>query len=268
MSFLLLLEWKKLRNLTAFRIFILFYVVLLPAILLTGKTIKELPPPVLTNEVFFIFPTVWEYLGYIGNWLCFFFFGFLAILMVTTEYSNKTMRQNIITGLSRKQYYFSKVYFILLLSLFATLYYVVCALVIGISNTETIYWHKVWQHADYIPRYFLMCSGYMLFGMLLGFLIKRTGITIFLYLSYIMFVELILRWGVHFQLFKHRSMHFYPMNAVEDLVPAPFTEVAEEFINQNGFSLFLNAGEAATATIIYSSIFVLLGYRIIRKANL
>jgi len=268
MYFLLQLEWKKLYKLTAFRIFMAFYLVLLPAILLTGKQIKELPPPILTNEVFFIFPTVWEYLGYLGNWLCFFFFGFLAIIMVTTEYSNKTMRQNIITGLSRRQYFLSKAYFIIVISLLATLYYALCALVIGYFNTETIYWHKVWQNADYIPRYFLMCLGYMTFGLFLGFLLKRTGIAIFLYLAYIMFVELILRWGVHFQIFKHRSMHFYPMNAVEDLMPAPFTEVAEEFVSNQGFSFFLKPEEAVITTIVYTCLFLWLSYRLIRRSNL
>lgn len=268
MYFLLQLEWKKLYKLTAFRVFMAFYLVLLPAILLTGKQIGELPPPILTNEVFFMFPTVWEYLGYLGNWLCFFFFGFLAIAMVTTEYSNKTMRQNIITGLSRRQYFLSKVYFILLISLLATLYYSLCALVIGYFNTETIFWHKVWQNADYIPRYFLMCFGYMTFGLFLGFLLKRTGIAIFLYLAYIMFVELILRWGVHFQLFQHRSMHYYPMNAVEDLMPAPFTEMAEEFVSNQGFGFFLQPAEAVIITLVYTSLFLWLSYRLIRRSNL
>ena len=268
MQFLLTLEWKKLYKLTAFRIFLAFYIVLLPAILLTGKQIPELPPPLMTNEVLFIFPTIWQFLGYIGNWLCFFFFGFLSIIMVTTEYSNRTMRQNIISGLSRSAYFLSKLYFIMAVSLFATLYFVVCALVIGFFNTEVIYMHKVWQYWDYIPRYFLMCLGYMSFGLFLGFLIKRTGIAIFLYLSYVMFVELILRWGVHFQLIKDRSMHFYPINALEDLTPIPINEIAEEFVSEHGFSFFLSPTEAIITTIVYATLFLLMSYRLVQKADL
>ena len=268
MLFLLNLEWKKLYRLTAFRLFTAFYLLLLPAILMTGKQITELPPPLLTNEVLFIFPTVWQYLGYVGGWLCFFFFGFLSIIMVTNEYSNKTMRQNIITGLSRKQYFLSKLYFIIAVSLAATAWYVICSFTIGYFNTETIYWHKVWQHADYIPRYFLMCMGYMSFGLFLGFLLKRTGIAMFLYLAYIMFLELILRWGVHFQLIKDRSMHFYPMNAIEDLTPIPVTEIAEEFISNYGFSFFLSPIEAVITTTVYSCIFIWAAFRIIRRSDL
>lgn len=268
MLYLLKLEWIKLNKLLSFRIFTIFYFVLLPSLLLVGKRFEQLPPPLVTNEVFFIFPTVWEYLGYIGNWLCFFFFGFLSIIVITTEYSYRTMRQNIITGLSRRQYFLGKVYFIVAMSLVATAYYALCALLIGYFNTSSVYWHKVWQNADYIPRYFLMCLGYMSFGLMLGFLVKRTGIALFLYLAYIMFVEQILRWGVHLQLVEHRSMHFYPMNAVEDLVPLPFTQMADEFLSQYGFRLFLSPAEAAVAVIIYSTIFAGLAFLVVRRADL
>ena len=252
----------------AFRIFIAFYIVLLPAILLLGKRIPELPPPLMTNEVLFMFPTVWGWLAYVGCWLCFFFFGFLAIIAITTEYSYRTMRQNIITGLSRSQYFLGKFYLILAVSLLATAYYAFCALLIGYFNTPVVYWHKVVQDVAYIPRYFLMCFGYMSFGALLGFWAKRTGIALFLYLSYVMFLEAILRWGIHLQLWKHPSMHFYPMNAVEDLTPLPFTKMADEFLSNYGFSLFLSPAEAAITTIVYSSLFLWLSFRLVRRADL
>lgn len=268
MLFLLQLEWKKLYSHTAIRILLIFYMVLLPAILLTGKRLQDLPPPMISNEVFFIFPTIWQFLGYIGNWLCFFFFGFLAVLMVTSEYSNKTMRQNIITGLSRKEYFLGKIYFIAACSLFATLYYTLVALVIGFFSTDTIFWVKLTQNADYVPRYFLMCFGYMIFGAFLGFLIQRTGIALFLYLSYIMFIELILRWGVHFQLLKNRSMHFYPLNAIEDLVPIPIPEAANEFVDEFGFGLFLSPTEAVVTALIYLSLFIGLAWRRVSRMDL
>jgi len=268
MRYLLQLEWMKLYRLVSFRLFTIFYLVALPALLLTGKRLGDLPPPLMTNEVFFIFPTVWEYLGYIGNWLCFFFFGFLSIISVTLEHSYRTMRQNIITGMSRGQYFRGKLYFILAVCLAATLYYALVGFTIGYFSTETIYWHKVWQNADLIPRYFLMCFGYMSFGLFLGLLIRRTGIALFLYLSYVMFIELILRWGVHMQLFNHRSMHFYPMNATEDLVPAPFLGMADNFMAQQGFSIYLQPGEAAVTVLVYSAIFLYLGYRRVKYSDL
>lgn len=268
MWYLLTLEWKKQRRNLPFLVFIFSYLLLLPTLLLSGKRIENLPPPLLTNEVFFMFPTVWEYLGYVGNWLSFFFLGFLSITLVTSEYSYRTMRQNIINGLDRRAYFLSKLYFVLAVALFATLYYTLTALAIGYLNTEAIYAQKVWQHLDYLPRYFLMCLGYMSFGLFLGFLIRRTGIALFLYLTYIMFIEMVLRWGVHFYLFRTRSMHFYPMNAVEDLIPTPFAPDADRFLQQAGFSLFLRPWEAVGLTLIYTLLFLAVSYWRVQRSDL
>ena len=268
MFYLIALEWKKWNKNIAFRVLMAFYLILLPAILLTGKRIEHLPPPIGTNEVFYIFPTVWTYLGYVGNWLSFFFLGFLSVLIITTEYSNRTLRQNIINGISRKAFFLSKLYFVLTISLFATIYFTFCVLVIGYFNTDVVFFNKVFQHASYIPRYFLMCSSYMIFGLFLGFLIKRTGIALFLYLSYIMFIEMILRWGVHANLIRHKSMHFYPMNATEDLIPIPFTDQAQHFLREYGFEMFLTSNEAIITTLAYTLLFIATTYLIIRRSDL
>lgn len=265
---LLQLEWQKWSKNLAFRILTLFYVIALPSLLLLGKRIDQLPPPIGTNEVFFMFPTVWEYLGYVGNWLSFFFLGFLSVLIITTEYSYKTLRQNIINGMTRAAFFKGKLYFVAVIALFATLYYSLCALMIGYFNTDIIITAKVFQNWSYIPRYFLMCMGYMVFGLFLGFLIKRTGIALFVYLAYIMFVELILRWGVHANISKHKSMHFYPMNAVEDLIPIPYTQQAQQFMGQFGFNFFLTPTEAVVTTLVYLSIFLWIAWWVVKRADL
>jgi len=268
MWYLLELEWKKWNKQLVFRILLGGYLLLLPSLLLVGKKLPDLPPPIGTTDVLFIFPTVWEYLGYVGNWLSFFFLGFLAVVLITTEHSNKTFRQNIIDGLKRRDFVLAKICFVGLIALLATAYYVLCALIIGAFNTDIVIVQKVFQNWMYIPRYFLMVSGYMYFGLFIGFLLKRTGLSLFLYLSYIMMLEPLLRWGVHQNISRHRSMHFYPMNAVEDLLPVPYTDVADEFLQKFGFSLFLQPWEAIIAVLGYTALFLFLVFRIVRKSDL
>jgi len=270
MLYLFQLEWLKQKKFIIFRVMILFYLIALPALLLMGKSIElgKNPPPFLAStDIFYVFPTVWLWLGYIGNWLSFFFLGFLAVLMVTNEQNNRTLRQNIITGLSRKEYYLSKVIFIVFLAFCSTLYFTICALTFGFIHTETIYFSTVLKNADYIYRYFLMCMGYMSFGFLLGILIRRTGIALFLYITYIMVLESILRY-TQLYFFKSRSMHFYPLNAIEDLIPIPFSEMAEGFIQKNGFSLFLSPSEAIIASLIYIVLFLFLSYKWLQRIDL
>ena len=267
MFHLLKLEWLKLKKYNIFRVMVIFYVILLPACLLVTKTFNHIPEDLVSRESLYMFPTVWGYLGYIGNWLSFFFLGFLSVIIVTFENSNRTFRQNIITGLSRNEFFAAKVLFILTICLAATMYFALVGMAIGFTNTETIYFSKVVQEINLIPRFFLMCLGYMSFGFFLGVLIKRTGIALFIYLIYIMFIELILR-GIHFYYIRNWTMQIYPMNAVEDLVPIPFSKIAEGFLKENEFSLFLDPGLAAILVCIYTAIFLFFAYRKIKYADI
>ncbi|MEN0006364.1 MAG: ABC transporter permease subunit [Bacteroidota bacterium] len=268
MLHLLQLEWLKWRRHRAFQIFMVAYAILLPAGLLLGKQLPDLPDPIGTTEVLFIFPTVWQYLSFVGNWVSFFLFGFLSIVMVTSEYSFKTVRQNIMTGLTRKQFLLGKIYLFGLLALLATLYYTVVALGIGYFHTDVIRWGKVWQNASYIPRYFLLCFGYMSFGLLVGFLVRRTGLALFLYFAYATIGELILRWGIHFQLIQNKTIHYYPIKSFSDLSPLPFQNLAEEFMRKEGFPLFLGQTEVFIVAIIYIALMIFLVFRRFLKVDL
>lgn len=267
MFHLLKLEWLKVKKYRVFQVMVIFYVILLPACLLITKTFKTIPEDIVSRESLYMFPTVWGYLGYIGNWLTFFFLGFLSVISVTAENSYRTFRQNIISGLSRNEYFIAKILFILTICLAATFYYAIIGLAIGLTNTETIYFSKIIQEADLIPRFFLMCFGYMSFGFFLGVVIKRTGIALFIYLIYIMFIEIVIR-GIHFYFFRNETMKFYPMNAIEDLVPIPFSQIAEGFLRENEFSLFLEPVQAALVVCIYTAIFLYFAYRTIKYSDI
>ena len=262
------LEWLKWRKHNAFRILMLAYVILLPVGFLTAKRIPELPPPIGSPEVLFIFPTVWTFLGYFGSWLIYFLFGLFAVMLVTMEYHNKTLRQNIITGLDRTQFFIGKMLFIGTISGMATLYFAICALLIGFFNTDYLVLSKVMQNIDYTGRYFLMTFGYMVLGVFFGFWIKRTGLSIIMYLAYTMFIEVILRWAIHFNLFKHRSMHFYPVKALSDTIPVPEINRAEKFLQEFDFSLFLEPWESFLLVGLYSTLFLFLSYRILTRSDL
>lgn len=272
MIHLLKLEWLKQKEFTIFRVMAILFLVALPSLLLIVKTFDipqgELPPFIPTVDSLFMFPNVWEWLGYIGSWLTFFFMGFMGVLMVTNEYSNKTLRQNIITGLSRKDYFLSKLYFILTVSICVTAYYTFWCLIFGFTHTDTIYLNTVLKNTDYIYRFFLMSMGYMSFGLFVGLLIKRTGIALFLYLAYVMIIENILRYAIHLQIFNHGSMRNYPMNAIEDLAPLPFSKMADGFTQENGFNFFLSPTEAVITTTIFTCLFLFLSYRKLQKGDL
>jgi ABC-2 type transport system permease protein len=269
MFHLLQLEWKKQKSYILFKVLIASYVLLLPAVLMIGKKIKmEEGMPFDPQKVFFEFPTVWDWLGYAGNWLIFFILGFMAVLSITNEHASRTLRQNIITGLHRGEFFRSKLWFIVFISAAATVYYALCALVIGSLHTDIIYLSTVFKEWDIIPRYFLMSAGYMSFGLLVGVLVKRTGIALFVFLGYSMFLEPVLRWAVHFRFLKNKSMHFYPLNSFEDLCPVPFAKLTEGFLKENNFNLFLSPTEAAVTSVVFISLFLWISFLRLKNSDL
>jgi hypothetical protein len=268
MSYLLQLEWLKQRKHKTFLLLGALYLILLPASLLIAKSIKQWPPPINTSDTFFSFPDVFIYLGYAGNWLTTFLLGFLSVVFITQEFSSRTFRQNIITGLSRSDLFRSKLYFIVAVALMATLYYGLVAFVMGLTHTDSFYVSVALKNIDYLPRYFLMCMGYMSLGLLLGVWIRRTGAALLFFLTYGAFIEPVLRWGVHQNLFKHPSMHYYPMNAFEDLIPIPFSDAAKGFEKEFGFQFFLTPTEAILTSSVYIALFLLGTYALMTKRDL
>jgi len=265
---LLQLEWMKFRKYRVFQIMAACFAILLPGTLMTLNNVGQIPSQLGSQEMFFIFPSIWKYICYIGNWLAFFFLGFLGVISITMEYTNKTLRQNIITGLSRGEVFLAKLLFILSISLAATIYLFICGLFIGYLNTETIYISKVFQEKQLIFQFFLMCVSYMSFGWLVGTFIRRTGLALFLYLTYIMFLEPVFRWAFHLSYFPGKSMHLYPLNAIEDLAPIPFGHFAAQFLSENDFDLFLPSSQALIASSVYLLIFLTLIWWRLQRADL
>ncbi|MCB0635144.1 MAG: hypothetical protein KDC54_00925, partial [Lewinella sp.] len=124
------------------------------------------------------------------------------------------------------------------------------------------------QDIHVIPTYFLMCMGYMLFGLMLGLLIRRTGVTIFVYFGYILFLESVIRYYCMFELEAGRGMQFLPLNAIEDLAPVPSSQIAEQFLQEQGFSMFLSTTEATVASILYMGLFIAIAWWRLRRADL
>lgn len=266
---LLKLEYKKFKSNSVIQLLIAMFIILMPAAILFGDQIGETPNPFISREAFFNFPTVWEYMGYAANWLSSIFLGFIAIYIVTSEITNKTMRQSIIIGMTRKEYFIGKLSFITLLSLFATLYYILITVIIGVVSAENLDTSKIFDNEWAGLRMFLMSMSYSTFGLMLGLLMRKSGFATFFYLSYVMFLESMIKLG-HYQVIPNNSMNYYPMNVTEDLHVNPFFKfldnVPQKF-QDNDIAYVLTHNQAMIATSIYIVIFIGLSYLILTKKD-
>ena len=265
---LIQLEWAKFRKHRSVRVLLILYMVLLPILLFVPKIIPGLPDEVQDIvSTFYMFPNIFKYGGYQASWLIFFVAGFIGVSIIATEINNKTMRQNIITGLSRKQFFMGKVGFCMSLALFFTLYFLLFAMVAGFLNTEAIYFSKVMEGWPIIFGLFLQSFAFLCFALLVGLLVKRTGIGIFLFFTYPL-VEVILRYPIHQKIFPGPGMRYYPFNVFEDLVPIPFADMIRSIDEQFGFPILLSHQSAVLLTLLFVGIILGLAYWRFSKSNL
>ena len=88
---------------------------------------------------FFNFPAVWHNMAYLFTWFQL-FLGIIIISLVTTEFSQRTLRQNIIDGLTKWEIIWSKELVIILLSSISTLLLVAFTLIFGNQGPDTSLW--------------------------------------------------------------------------------------------------------------------------------
>lgn len=272
---LLKLEYAKFRKNAVIGLLSIMFIILMPIVIFIGKEFDniDLPDELPLISSIYKFPMVWDYLGYVGNWLVFFFLGLISVFIVVNEISYKTFRQNVIIGMTRKKYFLAKVYSAMAISLIATLYYALIALAIGLSHTKGIELGDIVETGWAIPRFFLMSFGYMSFGLLCAFVFRRSGVAVLFYLCYILMIEHLIKWAMHFRYFNNPTINYYPSNSIEDLMPFPWLWIADfalkiEFSKEINFNLLLNKTESTIASICWIIIFLSIAYRVFTRKDI
>jgi ABC-2 type transport system permease protein len=262
------LEWLKFRKNTGVRIGLIMYVFLMPSAYFFIRTVGELSQNPLVNlKALSEFPMIWHSMAYGANWLAFFIMGYIGIQLISVEFANKTFRQNVISGLSRVDFVKSKLLSAFILTIFALIVYVFWIMILGSIYTETPFELFGEQGAWIILRFILMNFGYIIMAMSVAFLFKGSNLGLFAYFLYGMFIENLIRWWPHTKLINNKSMHFYPMNALEDLTPQPYFAQLTKMGNV-GFDLLLTPAEATITAIVYTSLFILVMFYLATKRDI
>lgn len=123
------------------------------------------------------FPDIWLNLIWCSGLLKI-VLGVMVVISVTNEYSYRTIRQNIIDGLSRGQFLASKILTNLLLSFLSLALITVIGLSTGLIYSPVITFDRIITDTEFLPLYFLEVFFFLSYAMMLGFLINRAGLTI------------------------------------------------------------------------------------------
>lgn len=185
--------------------------------------------------------------------------GIMVVISITNEYSYRTIRQNIIDGLSRWEFIGSKMLLNILLSLMSVALIFVIALITGFIYTPEIQWKYVFTDMEFYLAYFLEIFEYLSFALLLGILVRRSGLTIILLLLSSM-LELIIKLNVDD--YFPDAIPFFPLESITRLVPFPFYRYA--FMEIQDYIEISSVAIAVGWTVIFNY----LAYLRLKKADI
>ena len=234
---LLSTEIKKFRYHSTVTLLLIFFTLLMPFVILSLKSIfKESSGPIKFLSELYDLPMIWEYQGYAGSWLVFIFLGFMVLQMYTNEVSYRTVRQNIITGYTKKEFFMAKVVAIVAISLFATAIYTVSCMAIGMYHTPGFDLELVFDNNYAVIRFFLMCLGTLFYALLIAVTFKKGGLSMIMYFLFPLVLEPILRGLTIYGLIKidkpnWTAMNYWPLNTIEDLFTFPPIRQGADVLN-------------------------------------
>ena len=168
------------------------------------------------------FPDVWQNLIYVGGFFKF-VLGVMVIISVTNEFAYRTVRQNVIDGLSRLEFVQSKVMTNAVLAGISTVLLFLIALITGLIYSPEIRFSELLNDIEFFPAYFLQVFGYLSFALLISIFINRAGLTIIV-LMVARGLELFIMYKV-FHIDDTLGKPFavlFPLESIESLITLPF----------------------------------------------
>ncbi|MCF6167458.1 ABC transporter permease subunit [Lutibacter sp.] len=272
---LLNIEIHKLKYNRASRVLILIYFILLTSIALIAAVKFDIGPVKfhLAEQGIFNFPYIWHFNTFMAS--IFKFFLLLVIVsMMANEYSNKTLKQNLIDGLSKKEFVLSKFYTVILLALVSTIFVFIVSLILGYIYSDFTEFSIVTTDLEYLLAFFVKLVAFFSFGLFLGVLVKRSAFAVGALLIWAMFesfVKGMLYWKTEDNV--ERIMRFFPLEAMGNLIKEPFTRLSAvktvaKQVGENLSKDFSVQPLDILIVIIWTIIFIYLSYALLKKRDL
>lgn len=215
-----------------------------------ARTFEDFGSELNINRIpLYHFPDVWQNLIWFSG-LFKIILGIMVVISITNEYTYRTVRQNIIDGLSRWEFLATKILTNVLLSLMSVAMIFLIAFVTGLIYTPELDWGYVFNDMEFLPAYFLEIFAFLSYALMLGILVQRSGLTIVLLLLSNM-LEAIIRENIDEDV--PWLIRFFPMESISNLVPMPFARYAFQEIQDYVSIASVAIGLAWTISFNYIS---------------
>ena len=275
---LLNIELIKLWNNRSSKVLILAYFILLTSIALIASIKFDIGPIKfhLAEQGIFDFPYIWHFNTYVAASLKF-FLAIVIVSMMANEYSNKTIKQNLIDGLSKKEFIASKFVTVSVFALVSTVFVFTITLILGFAFSDITELYHVFSDTEYLLAFFVKLIGFFSFCLFLGILIRRSAFALgFLFVWFI--IEKIayglLRWEIELTENSWRTItQFFPLESMSNLIVEPGSRLgaAKELAKQVGEDFNFDYSVHWYQIVIvlaWTALFIYGSYKLLQKRDL
>ncbi|MDO1500002.1 ABC transporter permease subunit [Winogradskyella maritima] len=219
----------------------------------------------------FNFPLIWHLVTFFASQFKF-FFAIVVVSMIGNEYSNKTLKQNLIDGLSKREFILSKFYTISFFSLVSTLIIAIMTLCIGFFYSSYTEFGIVTRDLEFLVGYFVKLVGFFSLCLFFGMLAKRSAFALaFLFVLYCLeWIAYGIIWKFSTEELATNIQNFFPLKSMYKLIDVPFLRIAATVVPDNKELIHDYAVHFHEVAIVlgWTAVFIFLSYRLLKKRDL
>lgn len=261
MKRLLSIELQKLFKNRSSKVLIIIYFLLLSLITLIASIEFDLGPihVNVAEQGIFNFPFIWHFNTYFADYLKI-FLAVVIVSMMANEYSYGTLKQNLIDGMSKKEFIISKFLTVLVFSGISTLFVFIVSLFLGLKYSSFTEVSIIFSDLEYLLAYFIKLTCFFSFCLFLGILIKRSAFALGFLFFWFAFEKI--SFGIlKYEIFKFNNSddtfidkiyNFFPLEAMSNLIIEPFSRL--NFVKTIGTQVGIESTK--DYSIHFSSLFI------------
>ena len=274
---LLQIEFIKLWNNRASKVLILSYFILM--VLIAGISMIKVDFGPLKFHIadvgIFNFPYIWQFNTFIAAFLKL-FLAIVIVSMIANEYSNKTIKQNLIDGLSKKELILSKFLTIGVFSLASTVFIFLISLILGLIYSDFNEVSIIFSDLEYLLAYFVKLIGFFSFCFFVGVLVKRSAFALGFLFIWFIGAEIIPYTYLASKYSKEVAdsvSRFFPFGSMWSTITEPFSRlnVIKSAAQQVGEDISRDYSVQPLQLLIvlcWTAIFIYLSYILLKKRDL
>lgn len=277
MKRLLAIELQKLWRNRATKVLIISYFVLLS--LIAGiAAIKFNIGGIdyrIADQGIFNFPFIWHFNTYVASTLKL-FLAVIIVSMMANEYTYGTLKQNLIDGLSKKEFILSKFLTVVLFSLSSVVFIFLLSLILGLNFSSYTDISIIFTEVDYLFAYFVKLLGFFSFCLFLGVLVKRSAFALgFLVLWF--FIEnilyAVLEFGMGLENLASQISRFFPLESMSMLILNPtrrlsVVKMMEQQAGMTNANIYSVDYLQILIVLAWTALFLFLSYKLLKKRDL